>query len=88
MQAGALELPSIVTNINGCNEIIVNGKNGLIIPVKEENAIFETMKYLINHPEDLATMKKNAREMIETRYKQQLVWEALLEEYKTWEQHV
>ncbi|WP_412465144.1 glycosyltransferase family 4 protein [Flavobacterium mekongense] len=88
MQAGALELPSIVTNINGCNEIIVNGKNGLIIPVKEENAIFETMMYLINHPEDLATMKKNAREMIETRYKQQLVWEALLEEYKTWEQHV
>jgi len=31
MQAGALELPSIVTNINGCNEIIKDGLNGTII---------------------------------------------------------
>ncbi len=26
MQAGALELPQIVTDINGCNEIIVQNK--------------------------------------------------------------
>jgi glycosyltransferase involved in cell wall biosynthesis len=34
MQAGAMELPSIVTNINGCNEIIIE-ENGTIIPVKD-----------------------------------------------------
>jgi glycosyltransferase involved in cell wall biosynthesis len=38
MQAGAMELPSIVTNINGCNEIISEGQNGTIIPVKDSDA--------------------------------------------------
>lgn len=88
LQAGALDLPGIVTNINGCNEIVVPGKNGLIIPVKEENAIFEAMRFFIHHPEDLATMKKNAREMIETRYKQAVVWEAIRQEYQIMEQYV
>lgn len=34
MQAGAMSLPAIVSNINGCNEIIINNKNGIIIPPK------------------------------------------------------
>lgn len=88
LQAGALDLPGIVTNINGCNEIIVPGKNGLIIPVKEENAIFEAMQFFIHHPQETSAMKKNAREMIETRYKQAVVWEAIRQEYQILEQYV
>src|SRR5690606_17651365 len=34
MQAGAMGLPSIVTNINGCNEIVQEKYNGIIIPKK------------------------------------------------------
>lgn len=88
LQAGALDLPGIVTNINGCNEIVVPGKNGLIIPVKEENAIFEAMQFFIHHPQETSAMKKNAREMIETLYKQSLVWEAIKQEYQILEQYV
>lgn len=88
LQAGALDLPGIVTNINGCNEIIVPGKNGLIIPVKEENAIFDAMQFFIHHPQETSAMKKNAREMIETRYKQVVVWEAIRQEYQILEQYV
>jgi glycosyltransferase involved in cell wall biosynthesis len=43
MQAGAMELPSIVTNINGCNEIIVEGQNGTIIPVKDSETLYLAM---------------------------------------------
>ncbi|MFT5243196.1 MAG: glycosyltransferase involved in cell wall biosynthesis, partial [Psychroserpens sp.] len=39
MQAGAMKVPSIVTNINGCNEIIREGENGVIIKVKDVQAI-------------------------------------------------
>src|SRR6185312_342487 len=46
MQAGAMELPSIVSNINGCNEIIKNGVNGIIIPPKNEDELFKAMKSL------------------------------------------
>ncbi len=83
MQAGAMELPSVVSDINGCNEIIENGKNGLIIPVKDQNAVYQAMKKLLDEPELLASMKSQSRQKITSRYSQQMVWEALLAEYRT-----
>jgi glycosyltransferase involved in cell wall biosynthesis len=47
MQAGAMELPSIVTNINGCNEIIIEGQNGTIIPVKDSETLYLAMNKVL-----------------------------------------
>lgn len=82
MQAGAMGLPNIVSNINGCNEIIVEGKNGTIIPVKNTSAIIEKMKLLMTDEHYFKKLKSNAREMIVSRYEQKLVWESILQEYK------
>jgi glycosyltransferase involved in cell wall biosynthesis len=82
MQAGAMGLPSIVTNINGCNEIIEEGVNGLIIPPKEIMALQNAMISLLEDKNVYKTLKNNARQMITSRYEQKLVWEALLEEYR------
>jgi len=46
MQAGAMGLPSIVSDINGCNEIIVEGENGLIIPPKNVEKLKEVVSLL------------------------------------------
>lgn len=82
MQAGAMGLPSIVTDINGCNEIIVEGKNGIIIPPKDANTLETAMRRFLEKPEYVAQLAKNARRMITDRYEQLAVWDALLEEYK------
>lgn len=82
MQAGAMGLPSIVTDINGCNEIIVEGENGTIIPVKNIEAIKTAMQKMMNNKEFYLKLKENARPMIQSRYEQRVVWEALLEEYR------
>jgi len=82
LEAGALGLPAIVTDINGCNEIIINGENGEIIPPRDEKALFDKMKEWVESPQKVAYMAKNARPLIEERYDQKLVWNALLEEYK------
>lgn len=82
MQAGAMGLPSIVTDINGCNEIIREGQNGVIIPSKDEQALYEAMKRFILYPETVREMAANARPLITSRYEQQMVWDALLQEYK------
>ena len=81
-QAGAMEKPSIVTNITGCNEIIEDGKNGLIIPPKDAKALQEKMLRLVEDEQLYKHLASNSREMITSRYEQKLVWEALLEEYK------
>lgn len=82
MQAGAMGLPSIVSDINGCNEIIVEGKNGVIIPVKNEKALEQAMQRLIGDKNRFHNLKNNARPMVVERYQQQIIWEALLEEYQ------
>lgn len=81
MQAGAMNLPCIVTNINGCNEIIIASENGIIIPVKDEKAIFDAMNNFVSNTEMLVTMKAKARQMIVSRYEQKVVWEAIHQEY-------
>ena len=83
MQAGAMGLPSIVSDINGCNEIIINGKNGLIIPVKNVTALKNAMEKMMMDKSFYEQLKTNARTMIKSRYEQSVVWQALLEEYKS-----
>lgn len=82
MQAGAMGLPSIVTNINGCNEIVSQGENGLIIPVKDSKAIEKSMVFIMAEINLFNQMKLRSRKMIVDRYEQKLVWDALLLEYK------
>lgn len=81
MQAGAMELPSIVSDINGCNEIIVEGENGLIFPPKQVNPLLKAMKQLLENKELYTQLKQNSRRMIVERYEQSVVWEAILQEY-------
>ena len=82
MQAGAMGLPSIVSDINGCNEIIVEGENGLIIPSKNVEKLKEKMLTLAKDKNLYVKLKENSRRMIENRYEQSVVWNALLEEYE------
>ena len=88
LQAGAMELPAIVSNINGCNEIIIEGENGLIIPVKSRTGLQEAMLKLANDQQLYDHLKRNARSRIVKNYEQAVVWQAILEEYRTAEHHV
>ncbi len=82
MQSGAMELPSIVTNINGCNEIIEHEKHGLIIPVKDDEAIYESMNYILSNQKEATKMGLLSRTNIVSKFERKRVWEALLTEYQ------
>lgn len=82
LQSGAMGLPAIVSDINGCNEIITDQKNGLIIPPKDSPALSGAMHKMIADTTLYQYLKSNARPMITARYQQQEVWNALLTEYR------
>lgn len=88
LQAGAMELPAIVSNINGCNEIIIEGENGLIIPVKNRTDLQEAMLKLATDQTLYDHLKINARSRIVKNYEQAVVWQAILAEYRNAEHHV
>ena len=73
LEAGAMGLPSIVTNINGNNEIIVDGENGEIIPARNQDALYNKMREWVNNKEKVSRMAGNARRMIGERYSQDIV---------------
>ena len=86
MQAAAMKLPCIVTDINGCNEIINEGENGIIIPVKNTDAIYKAMKKMIlMDPKEIKLIGENARKIIVSKYERQFIWDELLKEYKSLE---
>lgn len=82
MEAGSMGLPSIVTDINGCNEIIVEGENGVIIPPKDSDALFAAMKSFMESPEEVERMAYNARRMVQQRYEHNDVMKELLKMYQ------
>lgn len=82
LQAGAMGLPSIVTDINGCNEIIEDGVNGVIIQPKDADKLYDAMKVFVTNKDLVKSMADVAREKIVAKYDRNIVWKALLEEYK------
>ena len=81
LQASCMEKPCIVTDINGCNEIITDNFNGLIIPVKDSIALKIAMLELYNNPNKTRDLAKNARPNIIYKYKRDLIWNELLDLY-------
>lgn len=82
MEAGAMGLPSIVTNINGSREIIINGENGLIIPTKDADSLYEAMKLMLLDNKMREKMASNARPLIESRFEKSFVQKCLLDFYE------
>lgn len=85
MQAGAMGLPCIVSDINGCNEIIEDTKNGYIIPVRDKEAVKETLLRILENKEAYSKIQQNARAMIVSRFDQKIMWESILKEYRNFE---
>lgn len=81
MQACALGLPCVVSDINGCNEIIINEKNGLIFTAKNHKALSEAIEKLLLNSELYHFLKSNARNIIKEKYDQNNLWNALISEY-------
>lgn len=82
LEAGALGLPAIVTDINGCNEIIISRENGEMIPPRDEDALYNKMKDWVEQPEQISTMASKTRYLIENRYEQTKIWNELLRIYR------
>lgn len=52
LEAGACERPVIVSDISGCNDVIKDGVNGLLIPPRDAGALADAISRLIESPEE------------------------------------
>jgi len=79
LQALSMGIPALVSDINGCNEIVQDGYNGSIFPAKDEIALQKSMEQILaDHFYE--TVKANSRSSI-MKYEQQVIWNLLKENY-------
>ena len=76
IEAGAMGLSSIVTDINGFREIVKDGQNGKIVPAQDPEALYAAMKEFLEQPEMVREMAAAARDLA-GRYEQNYVRQCL-----------
>ncbi|MBB1634312.1 capsular biosynthesis protein [Cupriavidus sp. UME77] len=84
LQAGAMELPVIATDINGCNEVIEPGFNGWLVPPRDAQALERAMHEAIEVPSfQRLAMGRRARERIQRRFEQRDHWKRMVLFYRS-----
>ncbi len=82
LQAGAMELPVIATDISGSNEVIEPEFNGWIVPPRQIGPLESAMSEAMRKPKfELASMGKRARSRIKERFEREDHWNRMLEFY-------
>lgn len=80
LQALAMGLPAMVSDINGCNEIVTNLENGLIFPPKNADSVQKAMQLCLDQ-EIYNKFQADARHSV-MKYRQEFVWELLKKNYE------
>jgi glycosyltransferase involved in cell wall biosynthesis len=82
LQAGAMECALILSDINGCNEIVEHEKTGLLVPAKSISALTDAMKKMRADIELKNKMAADVRVRIQHLYSREHIWELIETEYR------
>jgi len=82
MEASAMGVPTVVTNIRGCREAVDHGENGLLFPLGNADALAESLIELLGDDKRRATMAVAGRRIAEDRFDEQKVFDRVLSEYE------
>lgn len=81
IEANAMGTPAISSDIIGCNEIIIEGENGTLIPSRDEESLYIKMKDWLLHPDEVRQMSCMSRRCVVERFERPTVWKLYRDEY-------
>lgn len=64
LEAMATGLPTIITEIGPTKELVVNGQNGVVVPVKDSTALIKALSNLIDNEDLRKRIGKRAKEAL------------------------
>ena len=82
LEAASCSRPIIATDVPGCREIVHNGKNGILVPIKNSNSLANAIKELIDNPEKRKSMGTNGRRLVENEFSEEIVVSQTLKVYQ------
>lgn len=84
LEAMALAKPVVCSNVGAYPEVVLEGENGFLIPVKDDRALAEKVLYLIENPKEASAFGKKSRERVERMFtikKTVVEFESILKKY-------
>ncbi len=82
IEAAAMGIPTIGTRINGLIDAIVDGETGVLVPAQDDQALFETLRRLLDDPDAVHRMGRAARERCAQQFDANIVNRQVVEEYE------
>ena len=81
LEAAAMGIPAIASNIIGCNEIIKDQYNGILIPPRSTLHLKNAMLRVLQDPRLVNSMAANSRRYVLNKYEQTKLWKNTVECY-------
>ncbi len=81
IEAMAMELPVITTNIRGCREEVIHEQTGLLCEPQSSDALYEKMAWALAHPEEMTQMGQSGRQRFLKLYDEEKVLARQMEVY-------
>ncbi len=81
LEAMAMELPIVTTDIRGCREAVVDGETGIIVPPGDVDSLASALARLLADPELRDRFGKAGRQRAEIEYDERNVFKRLAQTY-------
>lgn len=81
MEASAMGVPAVVSDVKGNREAVEPGRNGLLVPLNDVAALSEAIVAILGDPERARAMGEQGRRIAEERFDEQLVFDKVKAEY-------
>ena len=82
LEAGALGLPLVTTDVPGCREVVRHGENGVLVPERDGQALASTIFDLLADPARRQRMGRTSRELVTERFHLDIVSAAYARIYR------
>jgi glycosyltransferase involved in cell wall biosynthesis len=81
LEGSAMRLPVVATKVCGCVDVVEDGKTGLLVPPKNEKALYEAIKKMSLDESLRDRLGRAGRQRVLECFTQELIWETLFKEY-------
>ncbi|MGD0784738.1 MAG: glycosyltransferase family 4 protein [Sedimentisphaerales bacterium] len=82
IEAAAMSLPIVATNIRGCRQVVENGVNGILVPVRDAKKLTEALITLIDNPGSRMKMGQAGYEKAHREFDEKKVCQIVLDTYR------
>lgn len=81
LEAAAMELPVVATNIPGCVDAVRDGVSGTLVPPRDAKSLQASIERYLDDPELRKQHGKAGREHVLRHFRREDIWEAVYQEY-------